>query len=238
MNINGKSTRMAVALAAGLMALAGRPATAATDFSGYWTADRPSPALTTLDGKLPPLKAEALAQYRRNIAARAKGDVSFDSAAKCVSPGVPRLLTMPYPFEIVQSGAKVLILYGWNRIYRLIGLGVPMPEADYPYKVGVSNARWQGDALVVDTTTIDATTLLDSQGMPHSEDLKLTEQYSLGADGKSLSILVTIDDPRTFTHAWQTRLNFHRMPADYILPEDICLDRTDAGQPAIAWPAG
>ena len=53
--------------------------------------------------------------------------------------------------------------------------------------------------------------------------------------GKLMVDRITIDDPDTFIHPWDTVVRFRRLPSDTEIPQDICLDRTDAGKPAVAW---
>ena len=78
-------------------------------------------------------------------------------------------------------------------------------------------------------------TLLDSAGLPHSESLKVTEKVRLLDNGATLENRITIDDPETFTQPWETVVRFKKLPKGTEIKEDICLDRLDAGKPAVDW---
>jgi hypothetical protein len=232
------SKRPAILLGAALVGLAGAPsAFAASKLDGYWMVDRYVEALTTAQGKSPPLKPEARKVYAANRALKAKGDLSFDPVAKCVSPGTPRLMFLPYPLEIISTPTRVAILSGWNRHSRTVELARKAPEADYPLYLGVSDGKWVGDALVVTTRDLSGDTWLDASGLPHSENLKVTERLSVSADGKTLTDLMTLEDPDTFTRSWQAKATYRRLPDTAEIVEDVCLDRLEAGEPAVKTPA-
>lgn len=223
-------------LLAGLM-ISGA-AMAATDLSGVWQADGNVQELKTADGKAPPLKPEAAKLYATRKAQFKQGDLSFDPTAKCISPGLPRILTMPYPFEILQSDKKLTYLFGWNYWNRSVYLDSKAKEVPYPLSMGLSHGKWQGNTLVIETTDLRAdTTLLDSMGMPRGEALKLTEKLHL-LDANTLEARFTFSDPQTFTKDWDTVLRFKRQPKGTEITEDICLDRVDAGKPAVDWKRG
>jgi len=46
-----------------------------------------------------------------------------------------------------------------------------------PLWMGDSIATWDGDTLVVDTIGLNDKTWLNSQGVPHSDQLHVTERY-------------------------------------------------------------
>jgi hypothetical protein len=109
-------------------------------------------------------------------------------------------------------------------------------EAPYPLSLGESSGHWQNDTLVIETDGLRAdNTLLDAAGMPHSESLRLTERLRLRQGGALLEDRIRIDDPETFSAPWETKLEFRKLPAATEIPLDICLDRVDAGKPAVDW---
>jgi hypothetical protein len=223
---------------AGLMAalMVSGAAMAAPDFSGVWQAEGNVQELRTVDGKAPPLNAAAAKLYATHRAQFKKGDLSFDPTATCISPGMPRILTLPYPFEIMQSDKKLTYLFQWNYWNRFVYLDAnKAKEVPYPLAMGLSHGKWQGDTLVVETTDLRAdNTLLDSMGMPRGDALKLTEKLRL-VDANTLEARLTVSDAQTFTKDWDTVLRFKRRPKGTEITEDICLDRVDAGKPAVDW---
>lgn len=222
--------------AAGLVAFSAQAAPhhlSHPDLTGYWLVDQSVDKLVTLDGKTPPLKADAEKIYAENLAARARGDLSFDTTAKCMMPGTPRVMYLPYPIEFVQAPNQLLMLFAWNRLSRIVEMDGGTNHADYPFKQGAATGHWKGPNLVVSTVDIADGTWLDASGLPHSGDLKTIEVFTLSPDGKHLTDLISIEDPQTFTHQWQTKVTYHKLPEDYTFTEDSCLDRIQAGQPAV-----
>lgn len=212
------------------LAVAGAAASAqaAPDFTGAWVVTEYSPALKTIDGRTPPLLPEAAKLYAERRAAFAKGDLSFDPVAKCSPLGMPRMLTAPYAFEIAQNDTRLIQLFEWNRMYRRVELGPPSLFPDDLQISGIGRGRWEGDALVVEVTSID-TTLMDAEGMPHSDKLKITEHYRLLPNG-NLENRLRIEDPETFSQPWETAVQYRRLAQE--VGETICVDRP-AGSPAI-----
>lgn len=197
---------------------------AATDLAGVWVVTKYSPEIKTSEGKSPPLLPEAAGVYNERKALRAKGDDSFDIVAlHCGPPGLPRLMMMPYAFEIVQNPKKLVFLFEWNRLYRRVDIDGPSMNADDLQYTGRAVGRWEGDTLIVETTSIDAT-LLDAAGMPHSAELKITERLRLLKDG-TLENNMRFEDPQTFRAPWNTVVNYRKLPKGTEVHEDICLDR-------------
>jgi len=222
-------------------------------FNGVWRIEKPVFALRTDAGKAPPLQPEAEKSYREHRAARAAGDTSFDSATWCSSLGYPRALLVNYPFEIIVRPQHVVFLHEWNWWHRIVyldgalsdqdasvgpaGITVDVPGAvkvkpqDIPGSMGTALGKWEGDTLVVNTSNLIETTLLDSAGMPHSDELKLTEKWRLRSPNV-LESRIRFDDPATFTQPWETVITFKRQAKTW-QEEDVCLDRIKAGQPAV-----
>lgn len=109
--------------------------------------------------------------------------------------------------------------------------GASPSSNDMPGPMGTSLARWQNDTLVIETTQLIDSTLIDSAGMPHSDQLKVTERLRL----RSANVLenrIRFEDPETFEEPWETVVTYRRQPHARI-QEDVCLDRLRAGEPAL-----
>jgi hypothetical protein len=198
---------------------------AAPDLNGaLWYPISPPAALRPIKGGPVPLLPDAKALYERNRVARKSGNLAFDPTERCQAPGLPRLLLQRQPFEFLQRSERIFIAYQWNRLVRVVDMDVSQPEPIGPTYLGQSVGRWEGDALVVDSISFNDTTLLDDAGMPHSDELHLTERYELSRDGRRLQLRLTIEDPKTFSQPWETALNFRREQAGR-LSEDICVER-------------
>lgn len=197
------------------------------DISGTWMSGKPVTALKTAQGEAPPLKPEALAIHAARLAQARRGDRSWDPVAKCKPPGEPRtMLESSWPFEIMQSPQRVDFLFQWNRLDRAIAIAATLErDALAPFYFGQSNARWDGDTLVVNMIAQKDGTMLDASGLPHSEDMVLTERFRTIDGGRTLEARLHIDDPATFTRPWDTVLTFRRMPAGTRIVEDVCMER-------------
>lgn len=257
---SSRSTRTWDALKLAMMlscaALLGSVAHAQQSFeklAGVWRIEKPLHTARTIDGKEPPLKAEALKKYREHIAARKQGDTSFDSATWCSSVGMPRIMFIDSPFEIMVQPPYVAFMHEWNWWARVVYLEgalatEPAPGAvsaptsggrmldpsaarDLPGPMGLSQGQWDGDTLVVETTHLIDLTLIDSAGLPHSDNLKLTERLRLRSPNV-LENRIRVEDPDVFTQPWETLVTYRRQ-RNTQLQEDVCLDRIQNGSPAV-----
>ncbi|MGC3980758.1 MAG: hypothetical protein QM808_05810 [Steroidobacteraceae bacterium] len=203
-------------------AVSGKPA----DLSGIWQLAKPITALTTTDGKAPPLLPEAKQLYDQRQAARAKGDLSEDPAQLCKPLGEPRaFLEMGWPFQIAQSQDRVDILYQWNRLDHVIPILAEHEPLKGPFYFGESIGSWQGDTLLVDVVNIRPESWLDPTGLPHSDQLHMVERLRL-TDSNTLEVSMHFEDPATYSVPWDTVLTFTRKP-DLKIAEDVCLERID-----------
>jgi hypothetical protein len=219
----GRRTRRSFAVAALLSLGAGTARAQATvnGFDGVWQPIDPPAALRTIEGKDPPLLPAARSLYAQRKAQLAKGDVSFDPTRnKCAPPGIPRIYTEAKPFEIITTSKQVFFGYQWNRLIRFVDLDAPMHVLS-PFFFGNSVGHLDAGRLHIEADGFNDRTFLDRAGLPHSDQLKLTEDYSLSADGGRMTVRIRVEDPATFARPWETQLAFKRMPGARIL-EDIC----------------
>jgi hypothetical protein len=189
------------------------PPQTAPDISGVWQVARYERSIRTVDGKLPPLKPQARKVYEQNLVARRKLKPREDMT-RCVPPGTPRVMWAPQPLMILQTARKITLVHEYQHLLRHIHLNESLPPAGEvePSYMGSSVGRWEGDTLVVETVGVYGTTVLDRDGMPHSEAMRVTERLRPIDNGKQLEDLVTIDDPETFTAPWTARVVFQRKP--------------------------
>lgn len=160
--------------------------------------------LGVVDGNEIPYRPEALAKKKANFAKR----WSEDPEVKCYLPGVPRATYMPYPFQIVQSANKILIMYAYAGAVRAINLD-KIPESTVDTWMGHSVARWEKDTLVVDVNAFTGQAWLDRAGNHHSDELKVTERYTMiGPD--HINYEATLEDPKTFTRPWKISMPLYR----------------------------
>jgi len=197
---------------------------------GIWMPDAAPRALLTSGGKSPPLSAEAAKLYATRRKGLAQGDASFDPTTWCAGPGMPRMLTMPYPLEIRGDDNRLVFIHGWYRWFRTVDMGAGPVDPPLPLAMGFPVGHWEGGTLVIRTVGLSDATVMDASGLPHSEQLTLTERLRV-LPGGGLEDRITIDDPGTFTRSWETVLRFHRDTRARVA-DDVCPDRLARGEPA------
>jgi hypothetical protein len=180
------------------------------------------PGRGIVDGDEIPYLPAAAAQQQRNYARR----WTEDPEVKCYMPGVPRANYMPYPFQIFHSEGHMLIAYQFAGAARIINLEEAVPSAIDSW-MGVSNAHWEGDTLVVDVTGFNGQAWLDRAGNHASYALHVVESYTpAGAD--AIDYEATLEDPQTFSRPWKMafRLYRHADPDEHLM-EFKCVEFTE-----------
>ena len=159
-----------------------------------------------VDGNEIPYKPAALAKKRENLAARA----TADPETKGYLPGVPRIMYMPFPFQIFQTADHVVMVFEYDRGVRTIyANGTPHPRGPINWWMGDSRGRWERDTLVVDVVHFTDQTWFDRAGNFHSDALHLVERYTpVGPD--HISYEVTVEDSMVFTRPWTMRMVLYR----------------------------
>ena len=166
------------------------------------------PGHGVVEGGSIPYLPEARAERDRRFANR----LEEDPEGKCYLGGVPRSIYMPYPFQILQNAEDIIIYYQYaTGIRRLFVDGEEAAPLDSWH--GWSNARWEGDALVVEVTGMNGLTWLDRAGNYASENATVTERYTpLGPN--HLQYEATIDDPTVFSRPWTISMPLYRIVDD------------------------
>ena len=168
------------------------------------------------DGRIPPLTAAARQKQAAMAVARAAvrqrghmepGDLS--NALRCITWGVPRLIVTPFTdhYQIIQSRGYVVL--NLETDVRIIPMdGRPHLRPGTRQRLGDSRGRWDGQALVIDTTNFSP----ESNFMGSSEHLHLVERLTrVSPDG--ITYDVTIDDPTTWTRPWTVEIHLKRTKA-------------------------
>jgi hypothetical protein len=144
---------------------------------------------------------------------------------RCLPPGVPRIMLMPRPFEIVQTPTRILFMYeGGAHVWRQTWMdGRAHPKDPNPNWLGHSIGHWDGDTLVVDSVGFNDMTWLDDAGHPHTERLHVIEKYTR-TDPLTMKYDIVIDDPGTYAQSWTSSSSLAFRQGEK-LAEDICLDK-------------
>ena len=205
-----------------------RPATR-RDFTGLWENRGGigwTQGIPPGRGQNPPLTPEYQRIFERHIANAEAGHPTGDPTAGCLPQGMPRIMTMTYPMEIMQNALQVNIFAEWNgQTRRIYTDGRPLPpddEVDITYN-GYSVGHFEGDVLVADTNGMRGDTNLESSGLPHSDAIRAHERIWL-ADDNTLKDEITLTDSKAFTKPWTVTKTFHRAKPGAELIEYVCLE--------------
>ncbi len=152
---------------------------------GTWIAERYSERLRTVEDAEPPLNSAGLALYRARTAEHGAAQPQFDRTRWCAGPGVPRIMMLPYPFEIRADDDYIGFLYGRYRWHRMVDMSGAKADPVLPQTMGYPVGRWEGKTLVIETTGIAGETVLDGFGLPHSEGMTLIERAARCRAGAS-----------------------------------------------------
>jgi len=175
--------------------------------------------LSVVEGGAIPYQSWAAAKKKENYDKR----WTLDPEAKCYMPGVPRATYMPFPFQIIQSTNKIMMVYEFANAQRTIHMDQVKPSPVDTW-MGHSIGRWDGDTLVVDVKQLNDQTWFDRAGNFHSDQLHVVERYTLGSPER-LDYEATIEDPKVFTRPWKIRLAlYRRREKDMELLEFKCVD--------------
>jgi len=160
--------------------------------------------LSVVEGGEIPYQPAAAARKQENLA----NALTRDPEVKCYMPGVPRATYLPYPFQIVQSTNKIMMIYEFAAAQRVIHMDKVEPAINETW-MGHSEGRWEGDTLVVDVTAQVEDTWFDRAGNFHSDALHVIERFS-PAGANHLNYEVTIEDPKVFTRPWKMKMPLYR----------------------------
>jgi hypothetical protein len=177
-----------------------------------------------VEGNDIPYQPWAAAKKKENF----ERGVSADPEAKCYLPGVPRLMYMPFPFQIFQTTTQLTMLFEYVHAVRTIYTnGTSHPSGRLDWWLGDSRGRWDGDTLVVDSVHFNDQTWFDKAGNFHSEQLHLVERFS-PAGPDHVDYEVTVEDPKVFTRPWKMRMMLYRLKEKNLqLLEYECYTFTD-----------
>jgi hypothetical protein len=126
--------------------------------------------------------------------------------------------------QIVQTPNTVLIINEMVHDVRVVRMNAQHLPKHIRKWMGDSIGRWEGDTLVVDTTSFnDSRAWLNDAGAPHTEALHLVERIRSVQAGRYLEYQVTADDAKALAKPYTYTRYFQRSNQE--LQEDFCEDR-------------
>jgi hypothetical protein len=217
----------AALLALALLPTAGRAQDAARlpDWKGQWIRTGSG----SFDpGKLPglrqgaPLTPEYQALLQETAAAQANGGQGNDPMARCIPPGMPRMMiNYGLGMEFVITAGTTYLMFGepMRQLRRIYTDGRDWPAALAPTFSGYSIGRWDGDdgrgradALVVETRGLRGPRTFDSNGAALHADNRTIVAERMHLDQAKPGILyddITVQDD-ALTRPWSVRRTYRR----------------------------
>lgn len=203
-----RSMTLAVILVAAQSAMMNRAAAQSEhpDFSGVWQTYRePGQGGTSgfgaPDSSLPLTEegARLVEEYQQLVT-----PFQDNAATYCVPYGMPTMMEMVagYPLEIIQRPEQITVIFEIEGETRRIHMGdkaYPLNRR-FPNRQGYSAGRWDGDTLVVETTSL--TDGQDQRNFPHSDQATFTERFNMETRDDGLRIIsynMTLTDPVYYT---------------------------------------
>lgn len=167
------------------------------------------------------LTPEYLRIYEAEQARQAQLAVGTQS---CGWVGMPRIMTYPYPFEILHSPGRITIIYEAEsqvrRVYMDRDEHLPFDELDPSYN-GDSIGWWEDNTLVIDTVGFNSLTTV-GRGLPHSTEMHIVERWTW-ADEDTMNVELTIDDPLAFQEPISQSIQYSKRPT-WRIREYHCLE--------------
>ena len=193
------------------------------NLGGQW--NRISPNRWESATHIAPLTPEYKAVYEANLARQAVGRQSDLRSWACIPQGMPMMMNMYDPMEIVVTPNVTYILISHvNDSYRRIytdGRDWPVGEAAEPTYAGYSIGRWidedgdgRYDRLEVETRYLKGPRVYDGTGLPlHHDDQSIIKEriYLDKADGNILYNEITVID-HALTRPWSVTKKAGREP--------------------------
>jgi hypothetical protein len=164
------------------------------------------PGVGVVEGDTIPYQPWAAARKKENYANRA----ALDPINKCFLPGVPRIMYVPFPFQITHTPKYVVLTHEYQHVTRIVYTDGSPHAPPNDFWMGDSRGRWEGDTLVVDTTHFNDRTWFDMAGNFHSDALHVVERFTPLDAGHVLQYEATIEDPKVFTRPWKISMPIYR----------------------------
>ncbi len=198
------------------------PATVYPDWSGQWerigSLNWPPEGYEAAGPA--PLTPEYQAVYEHNLELRKNGVLAGDPPATCLPPGMPRVMKMSFPMEIVITPTITYIIADWeSQLRRVYTDGRDWPEYILPEFNGYSLGEWHDenndgvyDMLSITTKGIKGPRSIDSTGvvLHENNETEVFEEIRRLDAGTLENTITTIDD--AFTRPWTIRQQYSHVP--------------------------
>jgi len=196
------------------------------DFTGVWEISMgPRPATGIINPAIgvPSMRPPQIsltpdyAAKRQALLASAEQD---NQSANCLPPGMPGIMSQPYPMEfLLTPGQVTIVIEAYSMVRHIYTDGRPLPDDPDPNFFGTSIGHWEGDTLVVESVGFSTQTEIEPH-VPHSDKMRILEKFRL-VDPNTMSIETTITDPEALTAPYVTS-RFLKRHRSWTIAEYIC----------------
>jgi hypothetical protein len=171
----------------------------------------------------PPNRPKYKPEFAAKVADLSARQVQTDPVLRCFSPGLPRIGP---PDKIVQRANEMVFLYDdvSGNFFRIVPTDGRAHRKDVDdTSLGDAVAHWEGDTLVVESTTFNDETWLTDDGAFHTKDLRVVEHIKRTKD--TLEWTATAYDPKVLVEPWTMNKRIARLTDEEIVEAAPCLER-------------
>jgi hypothetical protein len=230
--ISGDSLALAAALWIGMGCAQAFDETKYPDLKGQW---QRVGAPRWADPKTAPLTAEYRDIFEANIRDQKTGGQGIDPTITCLPPGMPRVMNVYEPMEIVVTPYTThMLMQHIHDSRRIFTDGRDWPQGVEPTFAGYSIGTWvdadgdgRYDVLIVETRDMKGPRTYDSTGLPLHEDNKTVIKERIALDKSNPNTLydeITVID-NALTRPWTITKKYVREPKKQpVWRETVCAE--------------
>ena len=208
------------------------------DFSGVWEiplgggragrAGRGGAPSAAAQGRGPAGRAGGPAltpEYAAKAEAQAKaqsqaGRPEDNPSANCLPPGMPGIMSQPYPIEILLTPGQVtIVVEAYMQVRHIYTDGRKLPEDPDLSFHGTSVGHWEGTTLVVETVGFED--VPRGLSFPYSDKMRIVERFRL-TDPNTLAVDTTIVDPGALTAPYSMGTRTFNRHRNWTIAEYVC----------------
>jgi hypothetical protein len=166
-----------------------------------------------------PLTAEYQARYEANLADQKAGGQGGNPLSRCLPPGMPRMMTVVFPMEIIIMPKTTYILTDYTDPRRIYTDGRTWPKEMEPTFTGYSIGKWidedgdgRYDVLEVETRGFRGPRSFEASGIELHEDGQTAIKERISLDKANKDVLldeITVTD-NALTRPWTVTKKYHR----------------------------
>lgn len=126
-------------------------------------------------------------------------DLTMNPQIQCISRTAPWVMIFPSVQRIDVDEDTVTLRSEYDTVERVVRLDIDSHEGAEFSHHGHSFGRWEGAALIIDTTRFAGHRSGNARGVPSGSQKHLIERFELNADRSSLSYSFVLEDPDYLT---------------------------------------